>query len=284
MTVLDPEIGCSGRVRECTIPFALFPFHTYSVVRSFQCYVRTYCLYQVMGSSTSVLDRMNVLWVISPHFCRHVYSSLEWRLPNRKMIAVWILLLLIGLCRELNWLISLKIGLIMLLGILAPPAPFEWLVLWRVRKSLPTARIMQWWLLLLVYRSLFSSRAERTWRSPRYGVGWQLVTINKSALASLLNTEMQSSRVKHIDNRHHQCREEVERGTISYEYCSSSDNLADCLTKTLPPAALESQRIALGLGPVLWLSIHSKPVFGLRREYSTMQDFFLDNFFLLSYS
>ena len=74
---------------------------------------------------------------------------------------------------------------------------------------------------------------------------------NKSALALLLNTDMQSSRVKHIDNRHHQCREEVERGTVSYEYCSSSENLADCLTKPLPRAALESQRIALGLGPVL---------------------------------
>ena len=74
---------------------------------------------------------------------------------------------------------------------------------------------------------------------------------NKSALALLLNTDMHSSRVKHIDNRHHQCREEVECGTITYEYCPSSEHLADCLTKPPPRAALEYQHMALGLGPIL---------------------------------
>ena len=43
---------------------------------------------------------------------------------------------------------------------------------------------------------------------------------NKAVLALLLNTGMHSPKVKHIDNRHHQCSEETDWGTVSYEYCS----------------------------------------------------------------
>ena len=74
---------------------------------------------------------------------------------------------------------------------------------------------------------------------------------NKATLALLLNTNVQSSRVKHIDNRHHQCREQIEVGTVVYECCSSADNLADCLTKPLPRASLGTHTLAMGLGPVL---------------------------------
>ena len=70
---------------------------------------------------------------------------------------------------------------------------------------------------------------------------------NKATLALLLNTNMMSSRVKHIENRHHQCREQIELGTVSYVYCPSAENLADCLTKALPKAALEYQRHSMGL-------------------------------------
>ena len=70
---------------------------------------------------------------------------------------------------------------------------------------------------------------------------------NKATLALLLNTNMMSSRVEHIENRHHQCREQIELGIVSYVYCPSADNLADCLTKALPKAALEYQRLSMGL-------------------------------------
>ena len=70
---------------------------------------------------------------------------------------------------------------------------------------------------------------------------------NKATLALLLNTDMQSSRIKHIDNRHHQCREQVELGTITYEHCSSKDNLADCLTKPLPRSSLSAHTALMGL-------------------------------------
>ena len=38
---------------------------------------------------------------------------------------------------------------------------------------------------------------------------------------------------------------------VTCEYCPSLDNLADCPTNALPRAALEHQRLAMGLGPVL---------------------------------
>jgi hypothetical protein len=73
---------------------------------------------------------------------------------------------------------------------------------------------------------------------------------NMATLALLLNTDMQSSRIKHIDNRHHQCREQVELGTVIYAHCASKDNLADCLTKPLPRASLLVHTAAMGISPL----------------------------------
>ena len=72
---------------------------------------------------------------------------------------------------------------------------------------------------------------------------------NKAALALLHNIDMMSSRVKHIDNRHHACKEQVKLGNVSYEFCASTTNIADRLTKAIPRAALEFQRSAMGLRP-----------------------------------
>jgi hypothetical protein len=73
---------------------------------------------------------------------------------------------------------------------------------------------------------------------------------NKAALALLHNVDMMPSRVKHIDNRHHACKEQVQLGNVSYSFCSSSLNIADCLTKAVPRAALELQRASMGLKPL----------------------------------
>ena len=79
-----------------------------------------------------------------------------------------------------------------------------------------------------------------------------VVHCDKKATHALLhNTDMQPSRIKHIDNKHHQRREEIERGRAAYEYCPSAETLSDCLIKALPRAALEHQRLAMGLGLVL---------------------------------
>ena len=73
---------------------------------------------------------------------------------------------------------------------------------------------------------------------------------NKAALALLHNIDMMSSRVKHIDNRHHACKEQVQLGNVSYMYCASAGNISDCLTKAVPRAALEFQRASMGLRPL----------------------------------
>ena len=46
----------------CTSPLALLPFHTYSVVRSFHCYVCTYCLYQFLNRFLTFLLFLNSFW------------------------------------------------------------------------------------------------------------------------------------------------------------------------------------------------------------------------------
>ncbi len=73
---------------------------------------------------------------------------------------------------------------------------------------------------------------------------------NKAALALLHNIDMMSSRVKHIDNRHHACKEQVQLGNVSYKFCASATNISDCLTKAVPRAALEFQRASMGLKPL----------------------------------
>ena len=73
---------------------------------------------------------------------------------------------------------------------------------------------------------------------------------NKAALALLDNVDMMSSRVRHIDNRHHACKEQVTLGNVSYKFCASATNIADCLTKAIPRAAQEFQREAMGLKPL----------------------------------
>ena len=73
---------------------------------------------------------------------------------------------------------------------------------------------------------------------------------NKAALALLHDIDMMPSRVKHIDNRHHACKEQVQLGNVSYSFCTSAFNIADCLKKAVPRAALGTQRAAMGLKPI----------------------------------
>ena len=74
---------------------------------------------------------------------------------------------------------------------------------------------------------------------------------NKAALALLHNVDMIPSRVKHIGNRHHACKEQVVLGNVAYTFCPSLTNVADCLAKAVPRAALESQRAAMNPRPLV---------------------------------
>lgn len=67
---------------------------------------------------------------------------------------------------------------------------------------------------------------------------------NKSTLALLHNTDMQSSRIKHIDNRHHQWREDMERGLVAYECCPFAcftQLQSVCVTQPCPDSAQNTQ-------------------------------------------
>jgi hypothetical protein len=58
---------------------------------------------------------------------------------------------------------------------------------------------------------------------------------NQAAIA-LLKNPIASNRSKHIDVLHHFARERVIRGEISISYCSTQQQLADCLTKPVGEA------------------------------------------------
>jgi transposase InsO family protein len=68
---------------------------------------------------------------------------------------------------------------------------------------------------------------------------------NQAAL-SLLHNPITSARSKHIDVQYHFARERVERGEVSFTYCSTDSNVADGLTKILP--GVKHAKFLQGLG------------------------------------
>eukprot|EP00171_Calliarthron_tuberculosum_P022613 IDg22613t1 len=69
---------------------------------------------------------------------------------------------------------------------------------------------------------------------------------NQGAISSSKNLSI-NSRNKHIDIRYHYVREAVAKRHINIQYCPTSDQLADMLTKAVPKAQIESQRRKIGL-------------------------------------
>ena len=55
------------------------------------------------------------------------------------------------------------------------------------------------------------------------------------------------SRAKHIDIRHHFVREQVSNGEVSFQYCPTTQMIADILTKVLPRNLFEKFRVAIGV-------------------------------------
>jgi hypothetical protein len=63
-----------------------------------------------------------------------------------------------------------------------------------------------------------------------------LINDNKSAIAMATN-DVHHQRSKHIDLRYHFVRERIADGTLTLDWCSTQDQIADCLTKSLPPTS-----------------------------------------------
>lgn len=71
---------------------------------------------------------------------------------------------------------------------------------------------------------------------------------NQGAIA-LANNPVFHSRTKHIELHHHFIRDVVERGEIRLSYISTSDNLADLLTKALTTEVHMKHCRSLGIVP-----------------------------------
>ena len=69
---------------------------------------------------------------------------------------------------------------------------------------------------------------------------------NEMSIALTKNAESQH-RTKHIDVQHHYIRELIEEKELSIEWVSSSEMLADGMTKALPTETFQKHRAQLGL-------------------------------------
>ena len=70
---------------------------------------------------------------------------------------------------------------------------------------------------------------------------------NQSAI-KLLKNPVSSQRSKHIDTIYHFARERVARKEVSFTYISTSEMIADILTKAVPKIKVEFCTKGMGLG------------------------------------
>ena len=76
------------------------------------------------------------------------------------------------------------------------------------------------------------------------GMGEQSITIKEDnqACIKLCEKQMINTKVKHIAIAISFIREQVENGIVNFEYCSTNDMIADCLTKALGPNKVKEFR------------------------------------------
>lgn len=65
-------------------------------------------------------------------------------------------------------------------------------------------------------------------------IGKVPISSDSQSAISLTVNEMVNRRTKHIDMRHHLCRDLVQKGIIEFRFCPGTDNIADVMTKPLP--------------------------------------------------
>jgi hypothetical protein len=75
----------------------------------------------------------------------------------------------------------------------------------------------------------------------------KILADNQSAI-KLLRNPISSVRSKHIDVAHHFARERVMRKEVAFSYVSTSEQLADVLTKVLPRFRFEECVAGMGVG------------------------------------
>jgi len=69
---------------------------------------------------------------------------------------------------------------------------------------------------------------------------------NTSAI-NISKNPCQHKRIKHIDIRHHFLRDNVKKGLISMNFCTTDKQIADILTKAISREQFERNRLELSL-------------------------------------
>ena len=73
-----------------------------------------------------------------------------------------------------------------------------------------------------------------------------IICDNSSAICISKNP-VQHSRTKHIEIRHHFLRDNVEKGLVSMDFCSTENQIADTFTKPLNREPFAKFRLLQGL-------------------------------------
>ncbi len=102
------------------------------------------------------------------------------------------------------------------------------------------------------YQSLSIATKEALWIQHlldeiRFKQETILIQQDNQSTITLANNPTNHSRTKHIEIAHHFIREQIEQRNIKLTYCSTSDIIADIMTKPLGRIKFESNRNNLGL-------------------------------------
>jgi Reverse transcriptase (RNA-dependent DNA polymerase)/gag-polypeptide of LTR copia-type/Integrase core domain/GAG-pre-integrase domain len=75
----------------------------------------------------------------------------------------------------------------------------------------------------------------------------QMLCDNQAAI-KLIKHPIASLRSKHIDVQHHFVRERCAKGEVVFQYCTTDEMVADCMTKALPLSKLQKCMVGMGVG------------------------------------
>jgi hypothetical protein len=103
-----------------------------------------------------------------------------------------------------------------------------------------------------VYMAASAGTKEALWLRkllPEFGIKLDIIQMydDSQGAMQLLKHPIASSRSKHIDVLHHFTRERVARKEVNFTYVQSSDQLADIMTKPLPPSKFKKCCDGMGL-------------------------------------